>query len=358
MKVLRWIGFLIWGAAMMVAAPAWDAVLKQPDVWYESTEARAVANSIMDYQSEFGGWPKNLDMLIPPTDGLWAEIRNGKHPPTIDNRATTVPMTILARIYSARSDPEIQSAIERGIDYLLDAQYENGGWPQYYPLRKGYYTHITFNDGAMVNVLELLRSISRAEAPWHWVDLDRRAKSARALERGIDCILKTQVSVEGTLAVWCAQHHEVTLAPVAARNYEIISLSGSESVGVIRFLMGIESPSSEVRQAIRAAVAWFDAVRIPDRMILHRPIVIEGQERLDQGLADDRGGPGVWARFYEIGTNRPIFAGRDKQIHDDLAEVEVERRSGYAYYGEWPLNLLTKNYPSWEKRVGAAPIVD
>jgi PelA/Pel-15E family pectate lyase len=55
----------------------------------------------------------------------------------------------------------------------------------------------------------------------------------------------------------------------------------------------------------------------------------------------------VWARFYDIKTNEPIFAGRDAVIKKKLGEIEVERRTGYAYYGAWPQKLLDKDYPNW-----------
>ena len=34
-----------------------------------------------------------------------------------------------------------------------------------------------------------------------------------------------------------------------------------------------------------------------------------------------------------------------------LEKVDQERRIGYAWYGYWPANLLTKKYPVWLKRV-------
>ncbi|HWQ87156.1 pectate lyase [Brevundimonas sp.] len=36
----------------------------------------------------------------------------------------------------------------------------------------------------------------------------------------------------------------------------------------------------------------------------------------------------LWARFYEPGTNRPIFVSRDSVVHYDIAEIERERRTG------------------------------
>ena len=58
----------------------------------------------------------------------------------------------------------------------------------------------------------------------------------------------------------------------------------------------------------------------------------------------------IWARFYEIGTNRPFFSGRDSIKKYDVKEIESERRNGYAWYGTWPKNLLEKEFPQWTKK--------
>jgi PelA/Pel-15E family pectate lyase len=59
----------------------------------------------------------------------------------------------------------------------------------------------------------------------------------------------------------------------------------------------------------------------------------------------------IWARFYEIKTNRPIFIGRDSQIKYDVMEIEEERRNGYSWYVVEPDKLLNKEYPAWQKKV-------
>ena len=41
-----------------------------------------------------------------------------------------------------------------------------------------------------------------------------RAKCRRAFDRGIDCILRTQIRQDGKLALWCQQHDRDTLAPL------------------------------------------------------------------------------------------------------------------------------------------------
>ena len=58
----------------------------------------------------------------------------------------------------------------------------------------------------------------------------------------------------------------------------------------------------------------------------------------------------TWARFYTIETNEPLFSGRDSAPKKTVAEIEHERRNGYAWYGEWPSKLLTEKYPEWKKK--------
>ncbi|MCX6627194.1 MAG: pectate lyase, partial [Candidatus Solibacter sp.] len=181
---------------------------------------------------------------------------------TIDNDATYTQMRYLARVYTATKRPPFQAAFRRGLDYLLKAQYPNGGWPQFYPLRDGYWSHITYNDDAMVGVLELLRDLVDHKPEFAFLGDADRARARQAISKGVECILKTQVVQQGKLTAWCAQHDERTLAPAKARAYELPSLSGGESAGIVKFLMGIEKPSPEVVRAIEGAVAWFRTNRI------------------------------------------------------------------------------------------------
>lgn len=178
-----------------------------------------------------------------------------------------------------------------------------------------------------------------------------RAATARqkAVEQGIDCILRTQIRVNGQLTVWCAQHDEVTLAPAPARTYEKISLSGSESVGLVRFLMGSERPTPAVSEAIRAAVAWFEQARLSGIKQIEQPAPAQPRG-YDKVVVNDPAAPPLWARFYEIGNNRPLFCGRDGVVKYSLAEIEYERRTGYGWYTNAPAELLAKDFPAWQKK--------
>jgi PelA/Pel-15E family pectate lyase len=333
--------------AVLAGAIRWNDLLKQPPDWYAGEEARAIAAAVIQYQTKDGGWPKNTDMTKPPSAEFLARTAQDHRAATIDNGGTTTQLRFLAQVITAQDDPALRTPFERGFDYLLAAQYPNGGWPQYFPLRPGYYTHITYNDNATANVLQVLRDTARAKEPFAFVDADRRARAAAAVEKAVDCILRTQVRQDGKLTAWCAQHDETTFAPVWARNFEPPSLSGSESVGLVRFLMGVENPSPQIVAAIEGAVAWLEAATIKGLRVDESRGADGKPDRL---AVADPAAPPLWARFYELGTNRPIFIGRDKIIHYDHNEIERERRVGYGFLGDWPVNLLTKEYPRWRAR--------
>lgn len=322
-------------------------VLKQKPAWFTSAEGRAAADNVHRYQSTEGGWPKNTDLFAPVTAEALAEIQRGGKANTIDNQATILPIRFLALAANATAAAHYRTAVERGIDYLLASQYSNGGFPQFYPLRSGYYAHITFNDGAMINAVELLRDVAEARAPFSGIDPARRSRAADAVKRATECIIKTQIKQDGHLTAWCAQYDENTLEPAWARKYEPPSLSGAESVGIVRFLMSIERPQPEVVAAIEGAVKWFQTVSIKGRRVERVP---QASGKPDRVLVADPAAPPMWARFYELGTNRPLYMDRNSKPVYEFAQIDYERRSGYDYHGNWPAQLLEKDYPAWRAK--------
>jgi PelA/Pel-15E family pectate lyase len=330
---------------------SWRDAMHQKPSWYGSPEAFRIADNLLLYQHENGGWEKNIDMALPLGSARQKAVIAGKTEAhtTIDNDATYTQMNFLARVYTAGRNVEYKNSFERGLDYLLKAQYPNGGWPQFYPSRHGYWDHITYNDDAMIGVMETLRAIAAREADYAFASDDDRSKARAAIAKGVECILKTQVVVAGKPAVWCAQHDEKTLAPAMARKYELISLSGSESVGVVRFLMGIEHPTPEVIRAVEGAVAWFNASKITGIRVERKPVP-GAPKGWDSVVVADPSAPPLWARFYEIETNRPIFSGRDSVKKYSMAEIEYERRNGYRWYVDRPAKLLSEDYPRWKAK--------
>src|SRR5262245_586939 len=332
-------------------AITWSQCLNQPPAWYGSDEAIRIADNLLLDQRETGGWPKNIDMAALLDEKEKSEVSGKKkqNDSTIDNSATYTQLAFLALVYQSTRHLRFKESFLKGLDYLFNSQYENGGWPQVYPPPRSYHRHITFNDDAMIGVMNLLREISRKQPAYSFVDGDRRRRAERALEKGIDCILKCQIKVGGKLTVWCAQHDETTFEPAPARSYEKVSLSGLESVGIVRFLMGIDNPGPQVTESIQSAIAWFKVAKLSGIKVIEHPDT-SLPKSFDMVVIKDPKASALWARFYEIDTNRPIFSGRDGIIKYSLAEIEHERRIGYHWYTTAPLELLEKDYPAWQKK--------
>ena len=317
--------------ALAAATPA-GGLLKRSDDWFRGTEGRKTTECVLSWQSPAGSWPKNTDTTRAKFSGDRARIKG-----TFDNGATTDELRLLARAFHATGDKRCQSAVLQGLDHILDAQYANGGWPQSHPPGKGYHRHITFNDHSMVRLLELLREVTISNT-FDFVAQERRSATRKAFAKGVDCILKCQVIVRGTPTVWCAQHDEATLAPAPARSYELRSLSGSESAGILRFLMSLDTPSPEVIRAVKDGVAWFESAKITGIRLV--------KTNGDRKVIPDASASPLWARFYEIDTNQPFFCGRDGVKKSTLAEIEAERRNGYAWYGNWG-ESVAREFAKW-----------
>jgi PelA/Pel-15E family pectate lyase len=322
-----------------------DRYLNRSAAWFSSDEAKQIADNILSYQADAGGWPKNVDTAAKPYTGDREKLEA-----TFDNDATTDELRYLARCFNATKDQRYRAALQKGLAYILKAQYANGGWPQFYPplAKTPYQRYITFNDNAMVRVMEFLREVYRDDT-FEFVDADQRRAAREAFDRGIACILKCQIKVDGKLTVWCAQHDEIDFSPRPARSYELISLSGSESVGIVRLLMSLDNPSPEVRSAVEGAVAWFETAKIRGIRVEHRPDP-QAPKGINKVVIQDDTAPPMWARFYEIGTNQPIFSDRDGVAKRNLADIGYERRNGYNWLDYWPQKLLEKDYPAWKKR--------
>lgn len=327
-----------------VESVKWSERLPRDPKWFTGEQARAIADNLLLYQYPSGGWPKNIDMAKPLSPPEKAELEERAHDDaTIDNGATMAQIRFLARAYNATHEPRYRTAAERGIDYLLAAQYPNGGWPQCFPLRKGYYTHITFNDDAMTLAMALLHAVGDGREPFAWTDDARRTKARAAVAKGIECTLRCQVVENGTLTIWGAQHDEQTLAPAWARKFEPPALASRESAAIVDFLLTLPDPSPEVVRSIEAAVAWFEHHQVQGIRWIERPTK-DGMERFAE---KDPSAPPTWARFYELGTGRPLFMGRDSIPRYDVNEIELERRNGYGWYSNQPHATL-KAYREWK----------
>ena len=353
--------FLLKGLCILVSisvtaqvhTKSWKQITESNDQkWYASEEAAQVAENVLLYQRNIGGWPKNIQMQQSLSDVDKQKLVELKSEPiecTIDNGATCQEMLFLSKIYSKNPDTRYKMAFLKGLNYLLTAQYDNGGWPQFYPLIKGYYTHITYNDDAMVNVLELFKELKNKTNVYSISPSPEILEKVNsAFNKGIDCILKTQYKQNGELTAWCAQHDEVSLLPAKARAYELPSLSGKESAKITLLLMSIENPSQEIIDAVEAAVRWFEKTKIEGIKI--ESISNPTSKKEDKVVVQSSNASPLWARFMDLDTNIPFFCDRDGIKKATLAEIGLERRSGYGWYTDEPKEVL-KKYIYWKKNI-------
>lgn len=318
-------------------------------------DIRAIADNILLYQNPNGGWPKNYDMQAVLTPAQRQALVNGRddRTSTIDNGATHSHVEFLAEAYTQTKDERYRQACEQGIDYLLSAQYSNGGWPQYWPDREGYRRYVTYNDGAMIGVMKVLRNIVTERRQYSFLEETRRSRVLEAFERGLLCILKTQIVQGGVPTGWCQQHDDVTLAPQWARTFEPAAVASLESAQIVEFLMSLQRPSAEVVRAIEAAIEWFrrsglEGIRV-ETVTAPKADFQYHTTSTDKVVVQDPDAPTIWARFYELRTNTPLFCNRDGHPVYSLAEVDRERRTGYGWYVYDPADAIER-HGKWKER--------
>ena len=338
--------------------------LDQPKDWYASTAALGVANNILSFQTPAGGWGKNQprdraprlpgqayvagnrSKFLQPGDFDTPEDDNWSYVGTIDNDATVTEIRFLAKVAAAlppeKSEAYRASAL-RGVEYLLAAQFPNGGWPQVWPLQGGYHDALTLNDNAMVLVAQLMDVVATGGPEFAFVPGALRARAKAAEQAAIAALLQTQIMVQGRKTLWAQQHDALTLAPTTARNYEPASLCSFESASVLIYLMEQAEASAAIKQAIEAGVASLRSLAIEGKA-WRKVSEVEGRK-----LVSQPGAPAVWARFYDASTLRPLFGDRDKSLHDDVSDISLERRNGYAWYGVAPAKAL-QAYAQWKQR--------
>jgi PelA/Pel-15E family pectate lyase len=325
-------------------AAAFEITKKMDASWFASDTARRIARNILTYQAPNGGWSKHVDFSAPrkPGQSYFSESAQWQWISTIDNSATTAEMQFLAREDSAHPDPQYGTAFNRAVDYLLAAQFPNGCWPQVWPLAGSYHDAATFNDDATTNVLEMLRDVGAGKYPYP--SAEQRARASLAVGSGVDCVVRAQYRDGGRLTAWGQQHDPLTLQPTSARSYELTSLTAQESANLMRFLMSLPAPPPKVMDAIHAVASW-----------LNQTALYGYTFDFESGLHASPGAGPIWARMYELGTNRPIFSDRNGIKLYDWNQLN-DRRHGYGWYTYAPAAALKQYYEKWKPKHPAGGI--
>lgn len=284
--------------------------------------AKEAADALAWGQLESGGWTYSIDFSPQWRRKWYRRADKGKLSPeeasrrrnwtTFDDDTTQSALRFLMRLVKLIGSPRderdqrIRDAMEYGLEGILRAQYPNGAWPQGYdgreyrpeehpkkrawipkewprrpPKGRRYRLYYTFNDGAIPNCILTLLEAYR---------LFGRDEFLEAARRGGDFIILSQLP--DPQPGW-AQQYDFDMKPAWARKFEPPALSSAESAQAIRALLELYLETGEERylKPIPPAIEWLKRSQI---------------------------GPGLWARFYELGTNRPIYFTRDyKLTYDD-----------------------------------------
>ena len=338
--VLRWLpaaGLLL----CLVAVPRaeadsfpWQRYLEYPTTWFEGFEAKKVAANVLSHQSPGGGWPKNVDTGATKYEGDPKAIRG-----SLEGGSTIGELRFLGRMFRVTGEERYRPPFELGVKYVVECQYETGGWPLISPSTKGFSRFITFGDGHMTTIMEFLHDVVNARRG-SVARKDTRDLAQKAFDKGVACIVKCQIVVDDEPTAWCARHDERTLQPRPGRRFEPVSLNAPVSEQILMLLMKIKNPDMPVIRAIHTGCAWFEAAQLVG-------IRIEKKDGDVAVIRDLDAMEPFWARYYQIGKHRPIFTKRDGSIMYQLSEIEIERRNEAVWYGTWGQTVL-KRYAAWQ----------
>lgn len=328
---------------------------------YRDDQIVEIADTILLYQRDHGGWVENRDPTRLLNTQEIADIRAEKSNPTgsFDNRNIFSQINYLAAVFAQTQAPRFRAGVLRGLEFTLRHQNPVCGlWPHTVPGSQRYHPYITIADDISAGLLHMLRRMSTGAAPYAWLDSTTRQRAAEALDRGDACLLKLQIRQAGQLTGWAGQYMPDTLEPAMGRSFELAALASQETVAIVRYLMSIESPSAAQRTAIEAAIAWLQRSALQgwslEKITLPQPIKYPSYTaQTDRRLVPNAQAPNLWARFYDLLDNSIVLANRDSVRVAEFSQISHERRNGYDWYGQWPEKLLRVDYPAWQARVAS-----
>ena len=277
-----------------------------------SRAARDVARSLAWSQRAAGGWGHRADVSHLTPDATRPRRRKGHC--TFDDRISQGALGFLMSFDQVADEPWLTESLELAWKHVLAAQFANGAWPQWYPLRGSYHDFYTFNDNTINDCIAVMLRAWRLYGRKDFLD---------SAKRGGDFILLSQLPAPQ--AGW-AQQYSHDLKPAKARSFEPAGVCSAATSRNIRTLVELYLVTKDGKYLapVPKAAAWFARSKLLG---------------------------GTWARLYEVGTNRPIYGDRDGKVHYTLAEISRERRTGYSWQSDYGIPAALR-YCESVKRVG------
>ncbi|MFQ5808663.1 MAG: pectate lyase, partial [Armatimonadota bacterium] len=228
-----------------------------------------------------------------------ASLRSGRNLSTLDDNTTQHALRLLMAVDQLVADPEVHHTTMYGLDGLIKAQHEDGAWPQQFNAeppeemptaeytrideqgrktvhqRPASYRHYaTFNDGAMNDTLEIMLEACRRYGAAQYLESARRCG---------DYMIKSQIAPPQS--GW-AQQYTPDGKPEWARRFEPPAVCAAVTARNIRSLCELYLVTADEKylKPIPPAIDWLNRSRLPN---------------------------GQHARFYELGTNKPLYFTKD-----------------------------------------------
>jgi len=257
--------------------------------------AKSAADALIAGQHPRGGWNYVIDTAGEEPLKRWYETYGANAwrmeefhryygNATFDDAGTAEASQLLLRIYLEKRERKYRAPLMKAIQFVLDAQYPNGGWPQRYPFvenggvhgKPDYTPYITFNDDVAGENLEFLIYAYHGLAERGRGD----ARLLDAIRRGMDIFVATQQPMPQP--AWGLQHFPDTLKPAPARSIEPQAFATHTTATNIRSMIGFYRLTGDRKYIARLpeALDWLDQVKTPQALIApgrtHPTFILEG----------------------------------------------------------------------------------
>lgn len=286
-----------------------DAYEATRDAYYLDGVKR-VADALIRGQHPEGGWHYFVDFDPQGTHAYWESFFSKcwgwqEHMVwhtncTFDDFATSESTRFLMRLCRMLDEPRYVQARDKALNFVLKAQFENGAWPQRFPLEDDYSADYTFNDSVIADCIALLLEAH---------DLLGDARFEQAARKGMDFYLLAQLPEPQP--GW-AQQYAHDLRPGWGRPFEMDTVCAGQTYDNINDLMRFFKITGDKKylDAIPRALDWLDRVRFKDAKTF------------------------THTYFYEKDTNKPLYIKQTGTTVDDVKFAITEDPKGCYPYGD------------------------
>jgi PelA/Pel-15E family pectate lyase len=276
---------------------------------------------------------------------------------TLQNGMVVSFVKLLVDYYVKNTDTTVLLSINNLVTWLLSAKYANDTIPYYTPqatLINAWEDQIAISNGTFLNWLKvgdvILNNTEIASA------ITSRAALATAHAAVLAKLLTLQVTVSSTLTIWAKYYDKTTLVPVAGANYEPAALCSLESAQILLYLMHIETPTTAMINAIKAAGDWFIAHKVTGYVQVNEPGYDLSPQDLDEQIllkTYTHSFPStsyLHARYYDLTTQLPTFkdaSGSTLYTLTTFNDMTKAHRNTHTMLGTWGQYVIGK-YTEWK----------